>query len=169
MNRIYRIAWFAALAVWTWLLLKPDPFPALARQLSFWGEIYAFCAAKGLHFAMYASFAFSACLLFDRRRRATVIGALFLHGALSELGQFFGNLWFETHRTGTVLDAIIDWVAIGSGLGAYTLFRRFTARRATSNLETSQPGVRTEVPTPPNRSSESSEESPLSIDSPNPR
>ena len=115
MNRLYRIAWFAALAVWTWLLLKPDPFPAIARELTLWGEIWAFLAAKGLHFSVYAAFAFTGCIIFGRLRRWAILGMI-LHGALSEVGQYYGDIWFETHRSGTVRDAIVDWVGIGIGL-----------------------------------------------------
>lgn len=117
---IRRIILLAALALWTWLLLKPEPVPEfLVRTLM---DDVKYIASKCLHFSVYAAFAWYGSGDLPPRGRRWFWALLLLHGAATELGQYYGNLYLETQRTGTVRDAIIN--ACGIAAGAYWRSRR---------------------------------------------
>jgi hypothetical protein len=107
------------LLAWTWLLLKPDPVPEIVMK-SLLDDV-KFLMAKGLHLSVYAAFAFLGTRLVPRHHRWVMV-LLILHGIATELGQHFGDLWFQTHRTGTVRDGVID--AAGVLMGRWAGRRR---------------------------------------------
>lgn len=123
-----RLAFWLALAVWSWLLVKPQPFPELSRQLSDWNELLPFLAAKSLHMTGYATLAVLAAAGWSARWRRWMVLLVVAHGPLSELAQYLGNLWLNTGRTGCVRDVIVDWVGVSAGLGIWLGVRRWWRR-----------------------------------------
>jgi hypothetical protein len=102
-----------ALLIWAWLLVKPAPFPEINRTLSSWGEFLPLLAAKALHVTVYAGL--TAVGLVATRGRRWVMGVMAAHAVVTELGQYYGNLWFDTGRGGCVRDVLIDWAGVGIG------------------------------------------------------
>jgi spore maturation protein SpmB len=89
-------------------------------------ETLKFVLAKALHLSSYAVMAvLGGTLVPAGRRRAVAFTLLGLHGAATELAQYFGNLWYDTHRNGCVRDVLID--SAGIVLGALVL--RWVGRR----------------------------------------
>ena len=117
------VGFWVAVAVWSWLLVKPNPFPETARTLSEWGELLPFLAAKSLHAGVYAGLTFVAAIV-STRHRTRLILFVALHGVLSELGQYYGDLWFGTGRVGCVRDVLVDWVGVAAGYGAWRVLSR---------------------------------------------
>jgi VanZ family protein len=119
-----RLAFWLALTVWSWLLVKPQPFPELSQQLFDWYALLPFLAAKSLHMTGYAALAVLAAAGWPARRRWWMVLLVVVHGPLSELAQHLGNLWFDTKRSGCVRDVIVDWVGVAAGLGVWLGWRR---------------------------------------------
>ncbi len=124
MRSIGLAGYVVLLAVWTWLLLKPQPVPeSLVGGLAFFDpEMLLFLLAKATHFTVYAGFAVLGGWLVRGRWLAV---ALVFHGAASELGQWIGAHHFDTKRHGCVRDVLID--AAGVLVGTF-LVRRFRPR-----------------------------------------
>jgi hypothetical protein len=102
------------LAIWTWLLVKPQPVPeSLVGGIAWFDpEMLFFLLAKATHFTVYAGFAFLGGWLVRGR---WIVVALVLHGAASELGQWIGSQHFDTKRHGCVRDVLIDAAGIAVG------------------------------------------------------
>ncbi len=116
---LHRLAIVLILTVWTWLLLKPNPVPTIIADNLL--EDLKFVIGKTLHFAAYA---FLACCGTWRMQSANWkwIWLLLLgHAIATELGQHYGSIYFDTHRTGSVRDVLIDLFGIAAGA---TLRRR---------------------------------------------
>lgn len=118
------IAYSILLAVWTWLLLKPEPVPeSLVGGIALFDpEMLFFLLAKSTHFCVYAGFAFLGGWLLRSR---WLIVALILHGAASEVGQWIGAHHFDTKRHGCVRDVLIDAAGVAAGS---ILIRQFRSR-----------------------------------------
>lgn len=120
-----RAALFVALlGYWTYLLLKPQPVPESVFDGFSWFEkaTLMFVLAKALHFGVFAFLAaFGGTLGVGRR---WVCGGLLLHATLTEVAQFYGNLYFDTHRHGCVRDVLIDAAGIAAGAWAVRRCRR---------------------------------------------
>lgn len=115
------LLFWPALAVWTWLLLKPNPVPELIGQ---WDDFLKFLLAKTLHAGVYAALTVLAAVGTAARRRRWMILLMIAHGILSELGQYLGNEWYDTKRSGCVRDVLIDWAGVTAGYGLWRLVRR---------------------------------------------
>jgi hypothetical protein len=102
------------LAIWTWLLVKPQPVPeSLVGGLAIFDPaMLFFLLAKATHFSVYAGFAFLGGWLVRGR---WLVVALVLHGAASELGQWIGARHFDTKRHGCVRDVLIDAAGVAVG------------------------------------------------------
>jgi hypothetical protein len=124
MRSIGLAAFVCLLAVWTWLLLKPQPVPeSLVGGISFFDPaIFVFVLAKTAHFTVYAGFAFLGGWLVRGRWLVVV---LVLHGAASEFGQWIGAQYFDTKRYGCIRDVLIDTAGVAAGT--------FLVRRLRSN------------------------------------
>lgn len=118
-----QIAFWLALAVWSYLLVRPG-FPQTSAELSKLNTMLPYLVQKGLHLGVYAVLGGMAVALFPRRRR-WMLGVVLAHGVLGEVGQYYGNLWFETHRSGDPLDVLIDWTGVAIGCGMWWTGRRF--------------------------------------------
>jgi hypothetical protein len=106
----YRITFAMALVVWTWLLVKPNPVPTFIAE-SILDDI-KFVMGKTLHLSAYAFLAWLGTHAFARPWwRAIGIG-LALHGLGTEVAQYYGNLWYQTNRTGRWYDVIIDIIGV---------------------------------------------------------
>jgi hypothetical protein len=107
------IAYVLAIAVWTWLLLKPNPVPTfIAESLM---EDIKFLLGKSLHATMYAALAAIGLWLFPNRWHKTLLLLLIGHAVLSETGQHLGKVYFSTNRTGSVMDVLIDCFGVWIG------------------------------------------------------
>lgn len=135
------LLFWPALAVWSWLLVKPNPFPELARRLSAWDDLLPFLAAKALHTGVYAALT-GIGLIGGGRRWAWVVALMLAHGVLTELGQYYGDLWFDTKRTGCVRDVLVDWTGVAVGYGAWRFIRHL--RPKVDPLEMSKNGEKTD-------------------------
>lgn len=125
----FQFAFWLALAVWYVLLVRPG-FPETSAALDRVQDGLGFAAQKGLHFCVYAGLAAGGVVLF-RRRRWWAVGAVVAHAVLSEIGQYYGNLWFNTGRHGCVQDVLIDWAGSGLGVAAGWALHRLHLRLAT--------------------------------------
>jgi hypothetical protein len=130
-----KLLFWSALTVWSWLLVKPSPFPELSQQLFRWNELLPFLAAKALHMTGYAALAVLAATGWSVRWRRCLILLVVAHGPLSELAQYLGNLWFDTNRFGCVRDVIVDWVGVSAGLGVWLGWRRLRRPPASGSGE----------------------------------
>jgi hypothetical protein len=124
LKRGIRLLFWPALAIWTWLLVKPNPFPEIVRILSSWAELLIYLAHKTAHIGGYAGFLFLAAACYSAPIRQVMILLVVVHGPLSELGQYLGNRWFETGRHGCVLDVVIDWAGMAGGYVLWLLMQR---------------------------------------------
>jgi len=124
-RRTARWAFVVLGLIWTLLLLKPQPIPN--EFIPFlWSKLLA---AKALHMVGNAALLVLACLGWSGRSRAVALAVLIVHGPLTELGQYVGNIWFATNRSGLVRDVFIDW--FGAGLG-YLVWRFVLRTKAES-------------------------------------
>jgi VanZ family protein len=112
-SRLHRILFWLLVILWTWLLLKPNPVPEFVAK-SFIDDV-KYVMGKTLHFAAFAAMAWYGCFRRERRQWKWVWLGCGLHAVASELGQHFGDLWFQTHRTGSVCDVMIDCAGILAG------------------------------------------------------
>ena len=110
--RVAQVLHVAALLAWSWLLVKSNPFPEVAKELANWGDWATFLSAKALHAGVYATLTAGGILLYRGRAKQAWIAGLFAHGLASELAQYFGNEWFQTGRSGCIRDVVIDWLGI---------------------------------------------------------
>jgi hypothetical protein len=112
------LVFLGLLAVWTYLLLKPNPVPESLLDGVAWfdKEMLFFLLSKTLHLGSYAFMAvLGGSLVPAGRRRTVILAALVLHGAATEFGQWVGNKYFETNRHGCVRDVLIDTAGIAAG------------------------------------------------------
>lgn len=121
-TRLLAVALFwPLLAGWTWLLVRPNPVPAVVEVVPF---AWRFLASKGLHGSVYAALAILGCLWpSSRRGRTAVVGLLFLHGVATEAIQTQ-----VPNRDGRVRDVVVDWTGIAVGL---IVLRYFVRNRLT--------------------------------------
>jgi hypothetical protein len=107
-RRAVAAVFWPLLAVWTWKLVEPNPFPETGAALGPW----AYLAAKALHGSAYAFLAAVGVLwpAGPRGRLAVAVGLL-SHGAGSEIAQTF-----VPGRSGRALDVAIDWAGVLVGL-----------------------------------------------------
>ncbi len=110
--RTAQVGFWLALVLWSWLLIKPNPFPDTAKELENWGEWATFLAAKTLHASCYAVLTLWVWVCWTGRLQRRLFGLVILHGIASELGQYLGNLWFNTGRYGCVRDVLVDWFGV---------------------------------------------------------
>lgn len=121
-TRTHRILFWLLVVIWTWLLLKPNPVPEFVAK-SFMDDV-KYVMGKTLHFVAFAFLAWYGSFRRERRQWKWVWLGCFLYAIASELGQYYGDLYFHTHRTGSVYDVLID--TAGIALGAIV---RWFARR----------------------------------------
>ncbi len=114
---VLKIAFGLALAVWTVLLVRPTPQDVTA-ELKGWSDILPLLVAKALHLTAYAVFAGWGLTVFGRWRWWAV-GGVAVHAVVGEVGQYVGNVWFATGRTGCVTDVLIDWTGMAVGAGVW--------------------------------------------------
>ncbi len=129
MTATLRAIYLLLLAVWTWLLLKPEPVPESLVGSVPWFDpaTLFFLLAKAAHLSVYAGFAFlGGWLLPSRRARLWLAMALILHGIASEIGQMVGAAHFDTKRHGCIRDMLID--AVGVATGTWLVNRLRTSR-----------------------------------------
>ena len=117
-----KVAFWLALTAWFVLLVRPTP-QDITNDLKELSDLLPFIVAKTLHLTAYAVFAGWALVVFDRWRWCA-FAAVAGHAILGELGQYLGNEWFATGRTGTVKDVLIDWTGMALGCGVWWLWRR---------------------------------------------
>lgn len=107
---LHALAFIAFLALWTWKLLQSQPVPeGVSVGLS---SGVKFGLAKSLHVCAYAFLTVLGGSL-ARRLRWWVVVLLVLHAIGTEIGQTF-----VPHRSGTVMDVLIDCCGIAGGLWA---------------------------------------------------
>ena len=100
-------AFAGGLAVWTFLLLEPNPVPDAVRSgLGVWD----FLAAKSLHVAAYLLLTAAGQLAVPRRFRVAVALVMLAHGAATEAGQTY-----VPNRHGCVQDVLIDAAGVAAG------------------------------------------------------
>jgi hypothetical protein len=124
-------AFVLLLAYWTYLLLKPSPFPDTYIPEFSWfdKELLKFLLAKLLHLGVYTFFAIlGGSLVPAGRGRALILAGLVLHGAASEVGQWVGGTYLGTNRHGTVRDVLIDAAGVAVGAVALRRWDRVTSR-----------------------------------------
>lgn len=121
---VLQVGFWLATAGWYWLLVRPG-LQEVADAVAGWDHLLIYLAQKGLHFGMYAGLAVGAVALFPRWRW-WVLGVVMAHGIVSELGQYFGNLWFDTHRSGDPVDVLIDWAGVSVGVGGWWVVKSLT-------------------------------------------
>ena len=122
---LHATALAAILALWTYLLLAPEPVPEVLPGDYSWfdKEMAKFLLAKSLHLSAYAFLAaFGGSLFPSARGRWMYWGVLVLHGIGTEIGQTY-----VPNRHGCVRDVLID--AAGIAVGAWAL--RWHASRGT--------------------------------------
>ncbi|CAN5143791.1 hypothetical protein BH11PLA2_BH11PLA2_41110 [soil metagenome] len=124
MRSVHRVVFTFGMFVWTWLLLKPNPVPAVVAE-SLMGDVI-FYIGKTIHLSMYAALMFYGTFCVSIHHWKWLAGGLVAHGILSELGQYFGDLWFQTHRTGKVADVLIDTGGVLVGWFLATRFQPIT-------------------------------------------
>lgn len=129
---VLQVAFWLAMAGWYVLLVRPSK--QFTDAVADWGSQLIHLAQKGLHFGVYAALGVGAVALFPRRRW-WVLGAVLAHGVLSEVGQYYGNLWFETHRGGDPVDVLIDWTGVAVGVGGWWVVKRLAAGRRPPPVE----------------------------------
>jgi hypothetical protein len=122
--RLAQVGFWLALILWSWLLLKPNPFPETARELDNWGEWATFLAAKTLHASCYAILTLWVWFSWSGRSQKLLFWFVVLHAVLSEVGQYLGNLWFGTLRYGCIRDVLIDWFGVVMAMTARWLWTR---------------------------------------------
>lgn len=120
-TRYSALLFWPALLIWSWLLVKPAPFPEVTRTLSDWGELLPWLVAKCLHLSVYAGLTVAGLLAANGRRWVVLLMAA--HGAGTEFGQHLGNEWFDTRRYGCVRDVLIDWAGVAAGAGGWAVWR----------------------------------------------
>jgi VanZ family protein len=114
--QIRAAVWLLAMAVWTVLLLTPDPAKSVTDSLS---EDESFTLAKMLHVTAYACLTVSGVWAFRPHRALHYVAwGLVLHGAVTEFLQTF-----VPTRSGTVRDVILD--SIGVVIGVLVVRRWF--------------------------------------------
>jgi hypothetical protein len=113
LRRIGHLLFWPPLAVWTWLLVEPNPVPEGVLQLLSWLDIAHYLAAKALHLLGYTYFAVALALWVPRRRRPLFLAfaLLLAHGMATEIAQTF-----VPNRTGRPLDVLIDWAGVSLGV-----------------------------------------------------
>lgn len=105
---LHAIVFLVFLSLWTWKLLQSQPVPeGVSVGLS---SGVKFGLAKTVHFCAYAFLAVLGGSL-ARRSRWWVVGLLVLHAIGTEIGQTF-----VPHRSGTVMDVLIDGCGIAAGM-----------------------------------------------------
>lgn len=121
--------YLALLAVWTWLLLKPQPVPEslIGGVALFDPEMLFFLLAKATHFSVYAGFAFlGGWLVPSQRGRLWLAVILILHGIASEIGQMVGAAHFDSKRHGCIRDMLIDAAGVAVGMWLTQRVRRLS-------------------------------------------
>jgi VanZ family protein len=116
-----------ALAVWAWLLVKPNPVP---EAIGHWDSFLKFLVAKSLHAGVYAGLTVLAVIGSPARRWGVVL-LMGSHAMLTELGQYYGNRWFGTGRGGCVRDVLIDWAGVAGGHAIWWIGRRYCTNTRT--------------------------------------
>ena len=122
--RIAQVGFWLALLLWSWLLLKPNPFPETSKELDTWGEWATFLAAKTLHAGCYAVLTLWVWLGWHGRVQKWLFGLVICHAVASELGQYLGNQWYRTGRYGCFRDVLIDWFGVSVMLVVRWLWSR---------------------------------------------
>jgi VanZ family protein len=117
---IAQAGFWLALGVWSWLLVKPNPFPETAKELNEW----AFIAAKLLHAGCYAVLTLWVWFGWSGRVQQWLFALVVLHGVASEVGQYLGNQWYQTGRYGCFRDVFIDWFGVSVVLVVRWLWSR---------------------------------------------
>ncbi len=105
------LLFWPALAVWTWKLVEPNPVPEAVGNIL--DAPMKFLIAKSLHFSGYAYLAFTLGIWVPPRRRPLVLAftLMLFHAVLSEVIQTR-----VTGRSGSPIDAMIDWAGIVTGV-----------------------------------------------------
>ncbi|MCU0704253.1 MAG: hypothetical protein MUF18_09790 [Fimbriiglobus sp.] len=124
---VLRILFWLTLATWTVLLVRPVP-QDITAELQEWSDLLPWLISKTLHITAYTGFSVGALALFGRWRW-WVFGGVAVHAILGELGQHFGNLWYDTRRIGSVRDVFIDWLGMAIGFGIGWAGRKVLASR----------------------------------------
>ena len=104
---------FGLVGLWTYLLVMPDPIPAVKNEVPL---DWRFLAAKCLHASAYAGLAVLMMFLpvpanFAHVIRPALIGFLLLHGVGTEVAQTY-----VPGREGCIRDALIDWGGVAAGI-----------------------------------------------------
>jgi hypothetical protein len=103
---IHRFALAIIFLVWTWLLLKPNPVPEfMAHSLM---EDVKFFISKVVHFSAFAFLGWYGTFRVETANWKWIWLALVAYAGLTELGQYYGNLWYQTNRHGCTADVLID-------------------------------------------------------------
>ena len=123
--RILQIVGFeAALAIWSWALLSPNPVPETVRKEI--GLDWQFVLSKLLHASGYTFLTLlGGSLARTTRGRWIIIALIAAHGAASEIGQATMDLG----RHGSIRDVLIDWAGIAIGAMLLMGWDRITTRR----------------------------------------
>lgn len=109
----HRILFTVILIIWTWLLLKPNPVPEFVAK-SFMEDV-KYVMGKSLHFAAFAFLAWYGTFRVMRSNWKWLWLGCILYAIASELGQHYGKIYFQTNRTGSMLDVVIDSCGIACG------------------------------------------------------
>jgi len=101
------------LAVWTWLLVQPNPVPEGVLKLFSWSDVFQYLAAKTLHLLGNTFLTVALGLWVPRRRPPLVLAftLMLFHGMATEIIQTV-----VPNRTGLPLDVLIDWAGVSLGV-----------------------------------------------------
>lgn len=106
------------LAVWTWLLVRPNPIPEVVAAIP---TDWRFLAAKTLHGGTYVAMTVLALIgPAAKRGRAVAVALLLAHGAGTEIIQTF-----VPNRSGRVRDVAVDWAGVLAGATVVRLSVRY--------------------------------------------
>ena len=107
------LAFWPALAVWTWKLVEPNPVPEGVKQLLSWLDIASYFVAKALHVLGNTYLTVTLGVWVPRRRRPLTLALTLMlaHGMATEIAQTF-----VPHRTGSPTDVLIDWFGVALGV-----------------------------------------------------
>jgi hypothetical protein len=122
--RVAQVGFWLAFVTWSWLLVKPNPFPETAKELANWGDWATFLAAKFLHAGCYAVLTLWVWFCWSGRSQTVLFWIVAIHAILSEVGQYLGSLWFDTKRFGCLRDVLIDWFGVALALTIRWLWTR---------------------------------------------
>ena len=101
------------LAVWTWLLVEPNPVPEGVLDLFSGADLAKYLAAKTLHLLGNTYLTVVLGIWVPRRRRPLVLAftLMLFHGMATEIIQTV-----VPNRSGRALDVLIDWAGVTLGV-----------------------------------------------------